>query len=359
VPRPACLIVTGGLGPTLDDVTREAVAASFGAPLAENAQCREAIEAMFSSRGWTMNPTNLRQAFIPAGAEPLANPVGTAPGFHLHMSGCHLFAMPGVPAEMVRMWVDQVAPRLARLAPPRRVLADRTLRTFGLGESTVGQRIENLMRRGRNPQVGTLASGGVVSIRMRASAATEAEARRLLDRDEASVRAQLRCAVVGEATLPQAVAALLTRRGATLAAAESCTGGLVAHLVTDVPGASAFFLEAAVTYSNASKTSRLGVSESLLAEHGAVSDPVARAMAEGMRGRSGADYAVSTTGIAGPGGGTERKPVGLVHLALAGPEGTTSRRVVLPGDRERIRERAAMVALDMLRLRLMAAEAQG
>jgi len=346
--------VTGGLGPTLDDVTREAVARALDAPLTENAECRNAIEAMFRTRGWTMAQSNLRQAMIPAGAAPLENSCGTAPGFHLESEGLHVICMPGVPAEMQAMFADHVVPILRSLVGPGSVICERIIRTFGMGESRVGELIADLMAHGRNPQVGTLASSGLVSVRIRATAASEGDAVAMLDKDEASVRESLGHIVIGRDgdLLPQVVARLLTERRATLAVAESCTGGLIGAMVTDVPGASRFLVEGVIAYANDAKTRRLDVPADLLETHGAVSDPVARAMAGNLRRSAGTTYALATTGIAGPTGGTPDKPVGLVFIALAGPEGTSVHRAVFPGDRVRVRQRAAMAALNLLRLRL-------
>lgn len=353
-PRPAALLVTGGLGPTLDDLTRQGVAAALDAPLTEDPECRQAIEAMFRTRGWPLAPSNLRQAMIPAGAAPFANSCGTAPGFHLGSDDMHVVCMPGVPAEMKAMFTDHVLPILRGLAGAGSVICERIIRTFGMGESQAGELIAALMVRGRNPQVGTLASSGVVSVRIRASAASEADAVALLDKDEASIRKLLGRIVVGRDgdLLPQVVARLLTERGATLAVAESCTGGLIAAMITDVPGASRCLVEGVVAYANDAKTRRLDVPARLLEMHGAVSDPVARTMAENLRRSVGTDYALATTGIAGPTGGTPDKPVGLVFIALAGPEGTSVIRAVYPGDRLRVRQRTAMAALNLLRLRL-------
>lgn len=353
--RPAFVLVTGGIGPTLDDVTRQAVAAAMDAPLTENAECRTTIEEMFRHRGRPMSPSNLRQAMIPAGATVLPNSCGTAPGFHLERDGVHVFTMPGVPAEMKVMFADCVESVLRRLAPAGTAVCERVLHTFGAGESAVGERIAELMAAERNPRVGTLAADGMISIRLTATAADEDQGRQMLDRDEAAVRRELDELVVGrdDERLPQVIAALLAGRGATLAVAESCTGGLIAEMITDVPGASAFFIEGLVTYANKSKTLRLGVPEELIRTHGAASNAVARAMAEGACASARATYALATTGIAGPTGGSADKPVGLVFIALAGPEGTASQRMLFPGDRERVRRRAALTALNLLRLRLL------
>lgn len=352
---PLCLLVTGGLGPTLDDLTREAVAAAFDAPLAVNADCRRDIEELFRKRGWPMASSNLLQAQIPARAAPLHNSCGTAPGFHLVAGPVHVFVMPGVPVEMKAMFESGVLPVLRTLVPAGRVVAERMIRTFGMGESSLGQTIAPLMAAGRNPEVGTLASEGLVTVRARVVADSEAEARELLDRDEAEVRRLLGDVVFGRDadTLPAAVVRMLRAAAATLVTAESCTGGLIAKMITDVSGASDVFLQGWITYANAAKTAQLNVPAELVAAHGAVSEPVARAMADGARAASGAAYAVATTGIAGPTGATADKPVGLVFMAVAGPLGTEVTRQQFPGDRDRVRHRAAMATLNLLRLRLL------
>lgn len=352
--QPTLLVITGGLGPTLDDMTRDAVAAALGQPLAEDADSRRAIEEMFRRRGWPMAESNLRQALFPQGATALPNSCGTAPGFYVCSGQLHVVAMPGVPYEMKSMYAEQVEPILRRIAPGGRVVAARILHTFGLGESAVGQMIAENMAPGRNPTVGTTAASGLVSVRIWAAAPSVNEAAAMLDREEADLRGKLGHAVVGrdEDRLPQVVARLLTETKATVAVAESCTGGLISKLLTDVPGSSAFFIEGAVTYANESKTTRLDVPTELIAQHGAVSEPVAKAMAEGLRQQAKTTYALATTGIAGPSGGTVAKPVGLVFVALACPDTTTVRKLNLAGDRDRVRLRAALNALNMLRLRI-------
>jgi nicotinamide-nucleotide amidase len=352
---PAFLMVTGGLGPTLDDKTRDAAAEAFDAPLAENAACREAIETLFHQRGWPLAESNYRQAFIPQGATPLPNSCGTAPGFYVSQGGTHMFAMPGVPAEMFAMFTDHVQPILAGLLPQRGVVAERMIHTCGMGESSLGQVIADLMVDGRNPQVGTLASSGLVRVRLRASAATEAEAAELLGRDEATIRQLLGDVFIGPEGMAENILSMLKSLDATLAMAESCTGGLIGKMLTDVPGASDVLIEDVVTYANRSKIARLGVAEELIAAHGAVSEPVVRAMAEGVRTTSGATYTLATTGIAGPGGGTDEKPVGTVWIAVCGPEGTEAARWSLPGDRDSVRRRTALMALNLLRLQLVKA----
>jgi len=358
------LLVTGGLGPTLDDLTRQAVAAAMDAPLAESAECRKAIEEMFNRHGWTMAQSNLRQALIPQGGTPLPNSCGTAPGFYLPRNHLHVFALPGVPSEMKAMYTEQVEPMLRKLAPGERVVCRRTLHTFGLGESAVGQLIAEHMAPGRKVQVGTTAASGLVSIRLRAAASCEAEAHRMLDQEGATLCGKLGQVYVGRDNerLPEVVARLLSEAGATLAVAESCTGGLIAMMMTDMPGASKFFIEGVVAYANQSKVIRLGVPAELIdrpPKHGAVSEPVARAMAEGLRRSRQVTFALATTGIAGPTGGTPDKPVGLVYVALAGPGRTEVLRLNLVGDRSRIRRRASLAAINLLRLRLSGIEPKG
>jgi len=356
--RAACaeadvVVATGGLGPTLDDCTREALAAVMGAPLEEDAGARAHLEAWAKARGRTLSPSNLRQALLPRGARTIANPVGTALGIDARAGRARVFCMPGVPAEMARMLGEEVLPQLGGAAGGRVTLI-RTVRTHGMPESIVGERLADLMAPGRRPHVGTAVHGGMIDIHLYATGRRD-EVLRLLDADAADVRRRLGDAVYGEDEdrLETAVAALLAARRATLALAESCTGGLVAAKLVAVPGISAHLLEGVVCYANESKVRTAGVPEELIEAHGAVSEPVARAMAEGIRARNRATVGLGVTGIAGPGGGTPEKPVGLVWFAVADAAGTGAAREIFTGDRALIRERAANHALNMLRLRLM------
>jgi nicotinamide-nucleotide amidase len=353
--RSEVLIVTGGLGPTLDDLTREAFAQLAGAPLEMNAEALASIEAFFSKLGRPMVESNRVQALFPRGAGMLLNHWGTAPGLRLRVGQTTLFALPGVPREMREMFAAYVAPYVVEQVGPAGI-ALRIVRTYGAGESNVAEQIADLMRSGRNPAVGTTASEGVITVRIVAQAPTAAEAARMADADQAAVTTRLGKLVygLGEDTLATAVARQLLQRQLTLATAESCTGGLIAKQLTDVPGSSAFYLSGHITYSNAAKTAELGVDETLLARHGAVSAEVARAMAEGCRIIANADYALSCTGIAGPSGGTPEKPVGLVYLGLASRDGSAvhEQRYSERLNREAIRDRAAKTALNMLRLKL-------
>jgi len=350
------VVATGGLGPTLDDCTREALARAMGVPLEASAEAAAHLETWAKARGRRLSQSNLVQTLLPRGAATLPNPVGTALGLEARVGGARVLCMPGVPAEMRQMLADEVLPRL-RESQGGRVTRVLTIRTFGLPESLLGERVADLMAPGRRPHVGTAVHGGTIDIHIYATGHPE-EVDRLLEADGRTVRQRLGSAVFaeGDGHMEGAVAALLARRCATVALAESCTGGLVAAKLVNVPGMSDYLLEGVVAYSNESKVRTLGVPEALISQHGAVSEPVARAMAEGVRARSGADYALAVTGIAGPGGGTAEKPVGTTWLALADAAGTQAVREVFTGDRALVRERAANYALNMLRLRLLGAD---
>jgi len=294
---------------------------------------------------------------LPRGSRAIPNPVGTAVGVAAPVGRARVYCMPGVPGEMARMLGEEVMPEL-RAEAPGRVMALRTVRTFGVPESVVGDRLEDLMAADRRPHVGTAVCGGLIDINIYASGRPD-EVAATLEADARIVRERLGDAVFGEGetTLEQAVAAALAEHRAKIAVAESCTGGLVAAKLVSVPGISAHLVEAVVAYSDESKVRRLGVPEELLRVRGAVSEPVARAMAEGIRRGSRADLAVADTGIAGPSGGSPEKPVGTVWLALADAAGTVAAREIFTGDRALIRERAANYALNLVRLRLLATAA--
>ncbi len=350
------VLVTGGLGPTEDDLTRQALAAALGVPLVLHEPSVEQIRAFFTRRAREMPEANRVQAMFPQGTTPIENTCGTAPGIRARLHDAEVFVMPGVPREMKVMFERSVRPVLAARAGGAVILAT-TINTYGAGESDVGVRIRDLMARGRNPTVGTTAHQAIIGVRIHAYGRTHDEALALLDADAAEVRRRLGELVFGENedTLAHAVARLLTQTKKTVATAESCTGGLVAKCLTDIPGSSAYFLNGFVTYTNESKTRFLGVAAELIRKHGAVSMPVAEAMASGVRGVSGSDYAVSVTGIAGPDGGTADKPVGLVCFALAHPDGCDAYERRLGSDmrRDEIRDRASKFALNLIRLAMM------
>jgi len=347
------IVVSGGLGPTQDDCTRHALADAMGEQLVENEEAVAHLQRWAKARGRTVSRANRVQTLLPRGARVLPNPVGTAVGIEAALGGARIFCVPGVPVEMRTMLDEQILPQLSRSAAGR-VMVVRTVRTFGLRESVVGEKLSDLMAPGRRPHVGTAVHAGIIDVHVYASGPRD-EAEALVEADVAAVRDRLETAVFGEghAGLEDAVAALLVERRATVAVAESCTGGLVAAKLVNVPGMSDHLLEGVVAYANASKVRTLGVDETLITEHGAVSEAVARAMAEGLRTRAAADLALGITGVAGPGGGTPEKPVGTVWMALAHSDGTDAARRLLMGDRAEIRERATYCALNMLRVRLL------
>jgi len=351
------VLITGGLGPTADDLTRQALAEAMEVELVPDRQCLATLEEFFRRRNREMNPANRIQAMLPEGAEPLANALGTAPGIAARLGRAEVFVLPGVPQEMQEMFSKEVLPRLP-VGEGR--IVHRQLTTFGAGESDIAAKIADLMARGRNPMVGTTASAGVVTVRIVARGATGPQAEGLAEETAEEIHRRLGRRVIGRggASLPEAVGELLERRGETLATAESCTGGLIGEMITDVPGASAYYRGGVVAYCNELKGRLLGVSKELLAEQGAVSEQVAAAMAEGCRQRLGADWAISVTGIAGPSGGSQAKPVGLVYCGLSGPGIAEVTRQVFPGPRELVRRRAALTALNELRLALMDAESR-
>ncbi len=356
---PQVVILTGGLGPTPDDLTRYALAEAIGEPLEENAEALGRIRALFERLQRPMSEANKVQAMIPRGCDVIPNERGTAPGIWYHGDDADLFALPGVPAEMKAMFLASVAPALG----PRvgaRCGREARLMCFGISEAKTGELLGGLMSRDRNPLIGTTASRGIISVRITAQGKGESEAKRLAAADLAEVRRRLGAAVFGEGddSLELAVARLLERHGRTVATAESCTGGLLAKRLTDVPGSSAYYLRGYISYSNEAKSDQLDVPPELIAEHGAVSEPVARAMASGCRTAANADFALATTGIAGPGGGTPPdKPVGLVYLGFAAPATVEVKRLLLGEHltRDEIRDRACNAALNLLRLHLLRA----
>jgi nicotinamide-nucleotide amidase len=345
------ILVSGGLGPTEDDLTRHALADALGTELVIDPKRLAHLEEWFRGRARPMSASNRVQAMVPRGAEALDNRMGTAPGLAARVKGARVFIMPGVPSEMKVMYDEVIAPRL-----PSGVgaIASKVVHTFGGGESDVGAKIADLMRRGANPLVGTTVAAGMVSIRIQAHDNDPARAREMAAEMAADVRRRLGEIVVGEDddTMASAVGALLRKAGAKLATAESCTGGLLGEMITAVSGASDYYLGGVVAYANGVKQQFLGVGESLLREHGAVSEPVAAAMAEGCRQRFACEWAIGVTGVAGPTGGTEDKPVGLVYVALAGACPTEVIRSQFPGTREVIRMRASLMGLNMLRRKL-------
>jgi nicotinamide-nucleotide amidase len=364
------LITTGGLGPTPDDLTTEAIAAAFDTPLAERPEVWADIQAKLAARGRPVTPSLRRQALLPVGAELLPNATGSAPGMIWSpdltrlsfpvQAGFTVITFPGVPSEMQAMWTATAVPWLQRSGLAEGVFASRMLRFWGVAESSLAEQVADLLD-SPNPTVAPYAGAGEVKLRLTARGASQAEAEALLGPIEAEIRARAGQACFGsdDDSLASVVLELLRRRGQTLAVAESCTGGGLGAALAAVPGASNVFLGGVIAYANSIKEGLLGVPPELLAVHGAVSDPVAQAMAEGARRATGAIWAVAVTGIAGPGGGSAEKPVGLVHLAIAGPDGCMSEGVRFGASRGRswIQLLTAGEALDRLRRRLAAPHA--
>jgi len=351
----AIVVVTGGLGPTLDDVTREAAADAAGVPLATDAEVLAELERRWSSRRRPMPASNARQAQRPLSAQLMPNARGTAPGFRVWIEGGMLAALPGPPAEMRDMLERELLPWLERTCGRGEGLALQHFYLAGLPESAFADRAGAWMEREANPRMGVTAHHGVLRVVLRATAASQVGARELVEGRAAAFRERFAEELFSEdePRLELALGRRLMAEGLTIATAESCTGGLVARLLTDVPGISAVYREGWVTYSDEAKQRRLGVPAELLARHGAVSAEVAAAMAAGAARHSGARLAVATTGIAGPGGGSPDKPVGLVWLGLCVDGELTTRELRLaPVGRESIRLYAAHTALDLVRRQL-------
>lgn len=355
------VLVTGGLGPTEDDLTRECAAEALGIRLQRDEEATEHLRQWFARRGSAMAERNLRQTMKLEGAEMLTNEMGTAPGQWLATAGRVLVLLPGPPRELHPMFEKQVLPRLRPLAP-KVAFFTRVLRIADRGESSVDEAAAPIYRQYENPQTTILASQPhEIELHFRASAATEEDARRIADEVAEQVAQQplLAPAVFSRDNEPleQVVGNLLKRRGETVAVAESCTGGMLGERITAVAGSSAWFTGGVQSYQNSVKVELLGVSPLVLKEHGAVSEETARQMAEGVRRRLDTDWGVSITGIAGPEGGSKEKPVGTVFIAVAHRGGETQvMHRIFWGERERIRRSATQVALDRLRLALQAAD---
>ncbi len=351
--RSPLIVLTGGLGPTEDDLTRDVVAEILGRPLHEVAELRRRLQDRFARMGRAMPENNLRQAQVPERGEWLENRNGTAPGIWIEYQEHIVVLLPGPPRELEPLFDATCIPRLERLAPARRIKT-RVYKIVGFPESEVDQRIAPLYRPYKNPATTILASLGSIEVHLRAQAATEQEAEARLaelgDKIELALGEHV-YATKGE-SLEEVVGMYLVMRQKTLAVAESCTGGLLAERLTGVPGSSTYFLGGAVCYTNEMKTRWVGVPAELIQNHGAVSKPVAQAMAEGVRARTGSSIGVGITGIAGPTGGSTEKPIGLVFVGLADERGTQVREFHFPGSRDRVRLWASQMALEMVRRRI-------
>lgn len=346
------VIITGGLGPTVDDITRQAVSKFTGKKLVADERALYALESRFSSRGIKMTKNNRQQAYLPEGSLILENPNGTAPGFIVESGGRAIAAMPGVPMEMYPMMEKSIMPYIiGKLGGSHQVIKSRSLKVVGLGESLVDDKINDLFRDSSNPTIGVYAHLNEVEIRLTAKAAAIDKAEELIDGLEKKIYERLGNNIYGrdEETLEEKCGELLKKSSLTISAAESCTAGIFSGRLTNVPGSSAYFTGSIVSYDNSIKTKILGVEASILEKYGAVSQESAAAMAFSAKKLFNTDCAVSITGIAGPDGGTAEKPVGLVYIGveIKGNRAETH-RFVFPGSREGVRSRAVQAALWLL-----------
>jgi nicotinamide-nucleotide amidase len=349
------VIATGGLGPTVDDMTAKAAARAVGKRLVLNDEALEHLRQFYKKAGREMLPSTEKQCLLPDKSRIVPNPVGTACGFMLPHKGTYFFFLPGVPVEMKRMLEETLIPAIRSRVKENRFLRTRTLRVFGLSETKIESLLEGVARPGEGLSVAYCVNFPEVFVKLRVEGDDETRLSAILDEGCDKTRELLGEFLFGEGedTIDTVVARLFREKGITLSLAESCTGGLIAKRVTDMSGSSAYFLEGAVTYGNAAKTRVLDIPAGLIEEKGAVSSTIAMAMARGIRRKSGSDVALAVTGIAGPEGGTEDKPVGTVYVALAGPSDCKAKHYKFFGDRDRIRMITAFTAMDWLRRYLL------
>jgi len=349
--RADIVITSGGLGPTQGDITKEVCAGIFGRKLYLHEESLDRIKAHFQHIQKEMADNNVRQAMIPEGAVVFKNYAGTAPGVALEDNGRLLVNLPGPPSEMKDMFERSLKPYLEEKYGFDSVIVSRVLDTFGIGESSLETLIRDLILAQQNPTLALLVRPSGVIIRITAKAPTKQEADELISQMEQEIRARLDKYIyaVDDEDMEDIVGRQLLQRQLTIACAESCTGGLLTSRLTDVSGSSAYVKGAIVSYTNEMKHRELGVSEELLASQGAVCEAVAAAMAEGVALKTGADIGVGITGIAGPGGASDEKPVGLVYIAVAGREGTIVKKNIFTGRRKQIKYKTTQTALDMVR----------
>jgi nicotinamide-nucleotide amidase len=344
-------IVTGGLGPTIDDLTARAAAKAADRQLVLNETALAHLRDFLAERGRTIDPANEKQALLPAKSSLIPNPCGTACGFHFQHKGCTFFFLPGVPKEMARMVEESIIPLLNERRIKEKIIRIKILKIFGVPEAQLGTMLKGVTKPGSPVTVAYQVDFPQIFVKLRAEGDNETHVAAELEEVCRKSREILHRHLFAEddETMESVVAALFREKGLTLSLAESCSGGLVAKRITDIPGSSAFFLEGAITYSNAAKMRALGVSSQLLEEKGAVSSEVAMAMAKGMRKFSGSDVALAVTGVAGPDGGTSEKPVGTVFIALAAYSSCHAKKYRFSGNRAEIRVIASFMALDWLR----------
>ncbi len=351
--RSDLILATGGLGPTEDDVTAAAAAEALGVDLVSDEASADAIRRLLAARGIPFVESHLKQARVPRGSRVLPNPTGTAPGFIVERRGAVIICLPGPPSEMEPMFEQSVAPYL-RARSEGTLLYSRVLRFMGIGESLVEDRLKDLIGAQDSITIAPYAGRGEVQLRLSVKVSEESAGQAAIAPLEAEIRRRLGEYIVAadDESVENTVARLLTDRGLTLAIAESCTGGLISHRLTNIPGSSVYLLAGLVTYSDASKRGLLGVPEQTLAVHGAVSRETALEMAAGVRRSIGADVGLASTGIAGPTGGSETKPVGLVYVAVADDQGEVCEEYRYRSDRESVKMLTANAGLNLLRRRL-------
>lgn len=351
--RADIIIMTGGLGPTDDDLTKETVAESFGKKLVFHPECMEKMVSYLKEAGKNLTKNNEKQAYLPEGSIVIENNNGTAPGSIIEDDNAVAIMLPGPPREMVPMFTQTVLPYLKKKSGT--VLYSRVLRLFGIGESRAAAMCDDLIKNQTNPTIAPYAKEGEVTFRVTASAQSEEKAKVLADETCALMYERLGEYIYGEGdetSLAEVVVNALKEKQLTLSTCESCTGGLIGKMITEVSGASSVYGFGFVTYANEAKMQLVGVKGETLEKYGAVSEETAKEMAMGAREASGSDIAVSVTGIAGPTGGSEEKPVGLVYIGVSDKSGTEVYRFVQHGDRERVRNKSALCALDIVRRRI-------
>ncbi|GAB6098674.1 competence/damage-inducible protein A [Halanaerocella petrolearia] len=353
--RSDLIITTGGLGPTQDDITREVIADSLDIELVKREESLAQVERYFKATNREMSENNLRQAYLPQGAEMIENQEGTAPGFLVEKDNQVIVSLPGVPLEMKAMMKKTVIPYLKEKVLGDNTIHSKVIKTCGIGESDLEEEIADILKEQTNPTIAPLASQGEVKLRLTAKADNKEEAKQLIRVEEERLEERIGEYIYGynDDTLEKVVANLLWDQELTIAVAESCTGGLIGHRMTNVAGSSAYFERGIISYSNQAKKELLDVKEETLAEFGAVSSQTAKEMALGAKELSNTDIGLSITGIAGPGGATAEKPVGLVYIALADEEGVASYQFNFSGSRLRVKYLTSQTVLNLLRLKLI------
>ena len=354
--RADMMIVSGGLGPTPDDLTKEVIAEYMEEPLVLDEESLERMKDYFKKSGHKMAESNIKQVMMPQNCIILPNDCGTAPGCIIQKNEKTVIMLPGPPSELKPMFENYVVPHLREMT--EYIFYSKVYRLFGIGESAAAELLKDMMEKSTNPTVAPYAKTGEVRLRVTAKCTDEAEGEKIIAGTEHEIYDRVGKYIYSKngKSLAETAVELLMEKGLTISTAESCTGGLAAKQITDIPGSSEVFKEGFVTYSNEAKTKYLGVKESTLKSHGAVSEETAKEMAEGLRKTTGADIAVSVTGIAGPGGGTEEKPVGLVYVGISVKAGTKVRKLNINGNRERIREVTCLNVFDMVRKTILETE---